>query len=372
MFARKRFTLLIATIICISSITLTCVAQDGRIVRETIYSPSLEGNLLGDSPNRPVTIYLPPSYDDGNNMAYPVVYLLHGYTGNNESWISGYGNIITFMKSWLSEKRVKEMIIVMPNSLNKLYGSQYINSTATGKWADYIVKYLVKYIDSRYRTLPQRESRAVLGHSMGAHGAIRLGLSYPKIFSCIGGMAGDYDMEDYINTYMVIWASASTIENWSQFSNSNWQAREAIAWSAAFVPNPSNPPFYCDFTFVYTKTEPKEIVKNQEVYDKILKHDILKNLDSYLDALLSMRAIYIDCGVNDEYGLIRHARKFHDKLQNYVIEHTYKEFAGGHMTGVINHTGDALEVFSKAMAFEMLVGVEPLDKFAVTWGEIRK
>jgi len=369
---KKHIVLSVLVILCLFLTGLTAMSQEGKIVTETVYSPSLEGNLFGDSPKRLVNIYLPPSYDIEPDKHYPVVYLLHGYIRDHTLWAGGrHGNILHSMKSWLKSGKVKEMIIVMPNSHNKLRGSQYTNSVTTGNWADFIAKDLVEYIDSYYRTLPQGESRTVIGHSMGAHGAVRLGLSYPQIFSSIGGMAGVYDMEDYINTYKRIWAEASTIENWSQFHSSGLSIHEALAWNAAFVPNPDNPPFYCDFPFVYSDTNPRKVVKNQEIYDRILGHDILRNLDNYLNTLLNLRGIYIYCGISDEVGLIRHARKLHEKLENLGIYHVYKEFPGGHSTEVMNHTGDALEVFSSVMAFE-IVSVEPAGKLATTWGQMKR
>lgn len=363
-------------VLCLLLTTTSAIAQDGRIVRETVYSPSLEGNLLGDSPNRQVTIYLPPSYDDGDNLAYPVVYLLHGYTGNHDLWNGGgyssgkiSGNILDSMKSWLKEGKVEEMILVMPDSHNKLQGSMYTNSSTTGNWADFIAKDLVQNIDGKYRTLPQRESRAVIGHSMGGYGGMKLGLLYPDVFGGMGGMAGLYDLEVHINGSSGSYADGSGISDWDQFySSDNVQMHIAIA--AAFAPNPNRPPVYCDFPFIYTDANPRRVVKNQEVYDKFLEHDILRMAEGRVDVLLSMRAIYVDCGTGD--GLIRHARMLHDKLDEHGVEHVYKEFAGTHTSHVMNSTGDALEAFSSAMAFEMLVSVEPAGKLGTTCGHIRR
>jgi len=370
----KNYIVLFITIITfLSFILLTAIAQEGQIVRKRVYSPSLEGNLLGDSPNnRNVTIYLPPSYDIEPDRFYPTVYLLHGFGSNNDGWVaSDSENILESMKQWLKEGKVEEMILVMPNSSNKFIGSQYINSIATGNWGDYIAKDIVNYIDNNYRTLPNRESRAVFGHSMGGHGAIRIGLTYNEIFSCMGATAGDYDIEDYINSNKVMWAISSALEDWNHYRSSGWDIWGAMSWNAAFAPNPDHPPFYCDSPFIYTKTEPKEIVKNQEAYDKFLKNDIIKNLNSYLDKLLTMRSIYIDCGTGDELGLTKHARKLHDGLNNLGIKHTYNEFTGGHTCCVMDSTGNALELFSSAMDFEVLTGVKPVKKLTVSWGYIK-
>jgi len=372
MSKRMRVAILIA--ICLS-LTATAIAQDGRIVRETVYSPSLEGNLLGDSPNRQVTIYLPPSYDDGLDMAYPVVYLLHGYTGNNELWMGGSyigaANLVSSMSSWLKSGKVKEMILVMPNSRNKLNGSWYTNSAATGNWADYIVRDLVSYIDSNYRTLPQQESRAVIGHSMGGYGAMKLGMLYSELFSCMGGMAGAYVTSiTHVDQNSQGYALVSLTKDWQGFNSLQWFNQADIALAAAIAPNINRPPFYCDLPFVYTDDNPRKIVKVEEVYNKYAEDDTVRLAEKHVWALTQMRAIYIDCGTNDD--LIGHSRRLHEGLDKLGIKHFYREFSCSHTCCVMTSTGDALEVFSNAMAFEMLVSVEAAGKLAAAWGQIRK
>ncbi len=364
MRTRTHFTCLLVLYLLIT--TTSAIAQDGRIVRETVYSPSLEGNLLGDSPNRQVTIYLPPSYDDGLDMAYPVVYLLHGYTGNNNLWTGGSyisGNILNSIKSWLKNGEIKEMILVMPNSYNKFWGSWYTNSVATGGWSDYIARDLVQYIDSNYRTLPQPESRAVIGHSMGGYGGMKIGMLYPDVFSCMGGLAGwYYDTSPKSSAYY-----EANVRDWAQYNSLGWGTKMMFAIWAAFCPNPDKPPFYCDFPYIYDDN--KKIVENPDAYDRYMQHDIRNMVDNHIDVLSNMRAIFIDCGTSD--GLIGHAHAIRDKLNSLGVDHVYKEFSGDHTCCVMNSTGDALEVFSNAMAFEMLVGVEAAGRLANTWAAIK-
>ncbi|MEK7395715.1 MAG: alpha/beta hydrolase-fold protein [Candidatus Poribacteria bacterium] len=372
---KKRIIQSILVLFCILLTVNYASAQDGKILRITVHSPSLEGNLFKDSPDRDVTVYLPPSYDNDPGMRYPVVYLLHGYSGNDTLWTGGSyiknGNIKDWIKSWLKDGKVKEMILVMPNSYNIFMGSCYTNSSATGKWADYIAKDLIEYIDSHW-ALRQRESRAVIGHSMGGYGGIKLGMLYPEVFGCIGGMAGVWDTEDGFNVDPSSYAIASEIKNWAEFNSAGFWIKSSFSDAGAYAPNPDNPPFYCDFPFIYTDTQPKEMVKNQKAYDKFMEHDLFVMLDKHIDALQSMKAIYIDAGINDQLIPIKYPRKFHERLENVGIKHIYNEFSGDHTCCVMNSTGNALEVFSKAMAFEMLTSVEPKGKVTSTWGEIRR
>ncbi len=366
-------------ILCLFTIVSNATAQEGQIIRETVHSPSLEGNLLGDSPNRPVNIYLPPSYETQPGRYYPVIYLLHGFTGDHNYAYAGLGqgSILDTMKSLLAQGRVKEMIIVMPNSYNKFRGSFYTNSIATGNWADYIAEDLVEYIDSHYHTLPYRESRAVVGHSMGGYGAVKLGILYPEIFGCIGGLAGAYMIEELeLQANASFYAYDSTVENWNQFFSLYWLYQASFAFAAALAPNPDRPPFYCDFPYVYTDTEPREVIKVQEVYDKFLEHDILRLTEKHCDALFGTRAIYIDCGTSDD--LIGRSRQLHSKLETLGIEHLYKEFLGGHTDKIMTSTGDALEHISSRMAFETLAGELPTNPVPAdgsintdTWANLR-
>ena len=160
----------------------------GTVREITVHGASLEGNLLGDSPDRHVTVYLPPSYAMQPNRRYPVVYMLHGFTDTDFKWFGGAGG-------WMNLKQVaddamasgasKEMILVVPNAFNKMHGAFYSDSMTTGDWEDFIAHDLVAYIDQHYRTIARTESRGLAGHSMGGYGTMRIGMEHPDVFSSI-------------------------------------------------------------------------------------------------------------------------------------------------------------------------------------------
>ncbi|HMC00748.1 MAG TPA: alpha/beta hydrolase-fold protein, partial [Flavobacteriaceae bacterium] len=163
-------------------------AQEGKIITINIHAISLEKNLVGDSPDRNVSIYLPPSYDEDTNKRYPVLYLLHGFSGektgaNNWEWAfnaTDVDKLITF-------GIVRPMIIVMPDACNQFGGSMYTNSITTGYWEDFITNDLIDFVDSNYRSIPNRESRGIAGHSMGGYGAIKIAMKHPDIFRSVYG-----------------------------------------------------------------------------------------------------------------------------------------------------------------------------------------
>src|SRR5215813_8560812 len=80
---------------------------------------------------------------------------------------------------------MKEMILVSPDAFTKYSGSMYSSSATTGDWESYIAEDLVSYVDSHYRTIADRMSRGLAGHSMGGYGTIRIGMKRPDVFSSL-------------------------------------------------------------------------------------------------------------------------------------------------------------------------------------------
>src|SRR6266705_2115712 len=129
-------------------------SQEGRLVHEIVHGPSLEKNLTGESPDRNVSVYLPPSYDISPNKRYPVIYLLHGIGDTDReftvAWSNqtdAWGTIQGLMNNGIAEGQFGEMIIIIPDERTKMMGSFFTNSSATGNWEDFTVKDLVDYID---------------------------------------------------------------------------------------------------------------------------------------------------------------------------------------------------------------------------------
>src|SRR5271166_5071933 len=161
----------------------------GQVIQIQVHSAALERNPVGDSPDRDVSIYLPPGYDSGTRR-YPVLYLLHGYTGTDRGWMNpSYVGLSEVMDGLLEHHKIQPMIVVMPNCFNRFGGSFYANSTLSGNWEDFIVRDLVSYMDTHYRTLATPASRGIAGHSMGGYGALRLGMRHPDVFSAAYGMS---------------------------------------------------------------------------------------------------------------------------------------------------------------------------------------
>jgi enterochelin esterase-like enzyme len=220
------------------------MAQEGRISEDTVHSQALEGNLLDDSPNRSVYVYLPPGYDQGIQR-YPVVYLLHGNGGRSNIWTQGRFqdlNIRVSMDSLINAGAIREMILVMPDANNRYRGSHYVNSSTTGNWADFITRDLIQYIDATYRTIPHANSRGLAGHSMGGRGTLYMAMTYPGIYGAIyGSSAGQMDFGELRQTpdNPDWWAKLINLQDISQADR---RMVRMLGLTAAFTPNPNRPP----------------------------------------------------------------------------------------------------------------------------------
>ncbi|MCR6719740.1 MAG: esterase family protein [Chitinophagaceae bacterium] len=123
---------------------------------------------------------------DRPEEGWPVVYLLHGYSGDATNWITKVPVIAQYADDF-------KVMIVCPDGD---YSSWYIDSPvdSTMRYATYIGREVPHYIDGTYPTLAQKEGRAITGLSMGGHGGLYLGLKYSDMFSACGSMSGGVDL----------------------------------------------------------------------------------------------------------------------------------------------------------------------------------
>lgn len=182
---------------------------EGAIWRTSITSNALQGNLLGDPEVRWVFVYTPPRYSDVEEARtkYPVLFLLHGYGGNETTFRDVY-NLKEMADDLINRGEVRPMIIVMPDGSNQLGGSFYSNSVVqpanlpyTGHYQDYIVDDLLTFVDTTFRVIFNKSgqqilrdttykwNRAISGHSMGGYGAFKIALDYDSVFSSVSAMS---------------------------------------------------------------------------------------------------------------------------------------------------------------------------------------
>ena len=302
-----------------------------KVERIKVYGASLQGNLEGDDPNRDVAVYLPPSYSREPNRRYPAVYFLHGYAARVDAYI----NLLRLQEA--ADRSIadggKEMILVLPDAFTVYSGSMYSNSPVTGDWEGYISRDLVGYIDSHYRTVADRESRGLSGHSMGGYGTIRVGMKHPEVFSALYSMSACCLMNNPFQQQPASGqrgsgaaapapAAAPPTQGRGQGRGRGGAMANAMsAQAAAWAPNPMNPPQYFDLPTKDGELQPL-------IAAKWLANSPLVMIDQYVPSLKRYRAIAIDVGDKDPLGT---SNVDLDKaLTRLGIPHTFELYDGDH------------------------------------------
>jgi S-formylglutathione hydrolase FrmB len=206
---------------------------------------------------------------------YPVLYLLHGYGGHYDNWVSK-----TRLREYAS---LYQFIIVTPEGNNGWYTDSATAPTA--KYESYILQELIPDVQRRYRTLETREGRAIAGLSMGGYGALKFGVKHPEMFAFAASLSGALD------------AAVWTENDLREFGT-------ALPRSIMETFGPAGSP---------TRAA----------------NDLMKLVrDVPADRLTSLPYLYLDCGTED--GLLSFSRKLADLLRERKIPHEYRELPGAH------------------------------------------
>jgi S-formylglutathione hydrolase len=324
----------------------TQAAGSGTVEKITVHGRALEGNLEGDSADRDVMVYLPPSYKTEPNRRFPVVYLLHGFTDDTDHWWGVVPHFVSVPKSMdkaLASGATKEMILVMPNAFTRYFGSMYSSSVTTGDWETFVARELVAYIDGHYRTMATVASRGLAGHSMGGYGTIRIGMKHPDVFSSIYAMSAcclaptlGFDTERG--------RKAEAVKSPDEVKGLDFMMKATFASAAAWSPNPKNPPLYLD-------VPTKDGTPRPEVLARWIANAPLTMLDQYILNLRALKALAFDVGTKD--FLLNDSKSLAASLAAYDVPHTYESYDGDHINGVANRLETKVfAFFSKQLQFE--------------------
>jgi enterochelin esterase-like enzyme len=307
-----------------------------------VHGASLEGNLEKDAVDRDVFVFLPPGYQKNKHRRYPVVYALHGYSIGAEEWTHEIHVPQTIEGAFA--QGAKEMIVVLPDSKTLHNGSMYSSSATTGDFEKFISHDLVAYIDSHYRTVPDRMSRGLVGHSMGGYGASRIGMKHPDVFGslyimspcCMSARPAGPPNSDLEKQLEAVKTPADS-------EKLGFFARAQLATAAAWSPDPKNPPLYLDLPT-------KDGVPQPAVLAKWAANAPLDFIDQYIDNLREYRAIGIDVG--DQDGLKTDTTKLHEILDTYGIANTFEVYHGTHTSAVADRfQNHVMPFFSKNLCF---------------------
>ena len=290
----------------------------GRLDRTMIVSPLLRGNPLGDPHERPLWVYLPPGYDDDPAVRYPAVYVLQGYTGHVAMWANRTAFRQPFIETAdavFASGQAPGCIVVYVDAWTAYGGSQFVDSPGTGRYHSYLCEEVVPFVDARYRTLPDRESRAVSGKSSGGFGAMITPMLRPDLFGALASHAGDslYEL-CYIPEFG---KAARYLRDWDHDIQRWWadfRSRTAftkegdgllvmlLGVTACFSAGPDGTP---ELPF-----DPLTGQLRPPVWQRWLEWDPVRMIDRYADEVRSLRAVWLDAGTRDEWFLDLGAEAF--------------------------------------------------------------
>ncbi len=147
-----------------------------------------------------INIYLPKGYSLKNK--YPVLYLIHGYTGNEDAWFPGL-KVEKKADELIDKKKIVPLIIVAPQ-IDNSYGINSAKNTSnqqlhfnTGMYENYLYKELVPFIDKTYSTISSRKGRYIGGVSMGGWVALHMAFTHVDMFSKVGGHSPAIFLDGY-------------------------------------------------------------------------------------------------------------------------------------------------------------------------------
>jgi hypothetical protein len=313
----------------------------GRVETHRLASRTLEGNPWGDPTERELPVYIPPS---GRTEGRPLLLLLSGYTG--AGWLHFQRPrylqdvIVGRLDRLIRTGAAAEAVLTSPDCLTTLGGSQYLNSTATGRYEDYVMTEVLPWIQDRYRTGPV----AVLGTSSGGYGSLVLGMRHPDTIRALGSNAGDAYFEycyepEFPVAYREIRKSGGPEPLLRQVlsgpvsgfgpTNPKIQALEMMGYASCYSPVESEPGRF-ELPFDTTTGEIRS-----DVWGRWLAWDPVRMVrtDRYREALRRLAYIYVDGGVRDEYGLDIGARIFAEEARRHGIPVDFEEFDGIHADG---------------------------------------
>lgn len=359
--------------------------REGRVVTLEHTSRILADNPLGDPHVRRHDVWLPPQYDrqrgHGRGRRFPVLFDLVGYASSGKSHTNWRGfdeNLPERAARLIHQRRMSPCIVVFPDCFTALGGNQYVNSSAIGRYADYLTRELVPLIDSEFRTFAEREHRGCFGKSSGGYGAMLHGMKYARYWGAIANHSGDAYFEfvygcdwpaslDELAKFRTPKLKAGPYEAgseamsgtpgvddgrvarflehaWkkSRLNRAEWYCLMHLAMAATYDPDPEAPN---GFRLPYD-LETGELIAAR--WRRWRAHDPINLVARYAGNLKTLKGIYIDCGWRDEYRMHYGSRILSERLTEHGVEHRYEEFDGTH-SGIDHRMDVSLPFLSKTL-----------------------
>ena len=311
----------------------------GRLDRHVVSFETLRGNPLDDPVQRPLSVYVPPGYDDEPDRRYPSIYVLQGYTGHLAMWDNRTAYRLTFPEAAdgvFSRGDAPPALMVLVDAWTTYGGSQFVDSPGTGSYHTYLCDEVVPWVDAHYRTMDAPAHRGVTGKSSGGFGAFITPMLRPDLFGGLASHAGDslYEhcyipefgkatraLRDYDGDIWAWWADFRSRPAFTKPTDAGLLM--TLGCSAAFSATPSGG---VELPFDATSGRLRD-----EVWQRWLDWDPVRMVPRHADAMRSQRAIWIDAGTSDEWYLDLGAQAMVDALADIGVSDVHFEtYDAGH------------------------------------------
>jgi hypothetical protein len=327
----------------------------GTLDRLVVESELLADNPLGDPARRPLYVYRPPGVELDHPRGLPVVYVIQGYTGQLDIWLNRTALELTMVErldAMFAAGDCPDALVVFVDCWTSYGGSQFLNSLALGRYQDYLCDEVVAFVDERYPTRADRESRGLSGKSSGGYGAMVVPMLRPDVFGALASHAGDALFEacyipefplvarrlrdDFDGSYEVFF------ERLARTDHMEWETwgptLEMYGYAAAYSPDPASPgKALLPFDIATARL-------HDDVWAQWLDKDPVRMAPAHADALRSLRRVYLDAGRKDEYFLDLGATAFAAELDALGVAHTLELFDAKHGGIIYRYPGAIREL----------------------------
>ncbi|MCA8933592.1 MAG: enterochelin esterase [Rhodospirillaceae bacterium] len=315
----------------------------GRVERLTVDCPSLRGNPLDDPWRRAVDVYVPAGH---SGAGLPLLVHLAAYTSSGlaaTSWRSFEENLPERLDRLIAEGTLRPCVVACPDAFTRLGGNQYIDSAVMGLWETALATEILPAVETAAGCGgPGR--RGLFGKSSGGYGALVNAMRRPEVWAAAACHAGDMGFEHCYLPEMPATLRALAKHDFSVASfmaafeaaarprRNDVGVLMVLGMAVSYDPDPAAP------FGVRLPVDLQTCVLDEVRWANWRAWDPLEMAPQRLDALASLKALWIDCGRDDEYNLLFGARRLHRLLKGAGITHTFEEFEGSH--GGIDHRLD--------------------------------
>jgi len=311
----------------------------GEVVRLKHHSKILKGNVWNDPADRDLCVYLPAGYSE---TADPYVSLWDFAAFTNAgpghlNWRNHGENLPDRLDRLIANGDMPPVVVPMPDCYTSLGGNQYINSTAVGRYADYVVQELVPFLSENLNVVAGRHGRGAFGKSSGGYGALVHAMYFPETWGGVAVHAGDIGFEwvyrpefpraaamlsackgDPIRFLKNFWAKKNP-------GSPDYSTLMTLAMAASY-----DPPGKVSQSVIQLPFDIHTLELDKDRWQQWLRHDPLNMLETHAQQLAALELLYIDVGSRDQYNIQYGSRTFVKRLNDLGIEHTYEEFDGTH------------------------------------------